>query len=278
MNKGPEWKDEMDLVYYDCVYHCIRNGEDFLEDARLLADEGRYGHSVSMSVLGREELMKSWFFFISMIHRQPITWSHRGFRQHRMKQMMVPILMHSNDVIDDFENIPEYVLQEMAQAFEESEELQEFLLIDDDDWTLETIGEFLRIVIRVLDQSGFFEYMKNEMFTKEKMIERGKKLENQLKSILDESAMENLKQRGFYVDINLDDYHTPFMISREQAEEEIEQFEQILELTFDATGDYTNLDMPAEDKARTIEFLRYLFDEFGAFGGQTNSRSSLPSS
>jgi hypothetical protein len=185
-----------------------------------------------------------------------------------MKQMMIPILMHSTDVMDDFDNVPENVLQEMVQALEESEELQEFLLIDDDDWTLETFGEFLRIVIQVFDQSGFFDYMKNEMFTKEKMIERGKNLEIQLKRILDESAMENLKQRGFYVDINLDDFHTPFMITREQAEEQIEQFEQTIEFTYDALGDDSNKGRTADDKAKTIEFLRYLYDEFGAFGGQ----------
>lgn len=277
MNKGPEWKDEMDLIYYDCIYHSIRNGEDFLEDARLLADEGRYGHSVSMSVLGQEELMKSWFILISLINRRPITRGHGAFRWHKNKQVMIPIMLFSTYVLEELEDIPEDIIQNLVEAMEESKELKLFIANNEEEWTLEKFGEFLRIFIQVIENSGFFEYVTKEIFSKDKMIERGKNLEIQLSRIYDELAMEKLKQQGFYVDISFDHHSTPFMIMQEQAEEEISRFEQLLEIINDALGDYSNIESNPEEKARTIEFLRYLNEEFGSFGAEPATQPSLPS-
>jgi AbiV family abortive infection protein len=277
MNKGPEWKDEMDLIYYDCIYHSIRNGEEFLDDARLLADEGRYGHSVSISVLGQEELMKSWIILVSLINRRPITRGHEVFRWHKNKQVMIPILMFSTYVTKELEDIPEDIVQNLFDAMEESKDLQEFISINDEEWTLETFGELFRIFIKIVEKSGFFEYMTEKIFSKEKMIERGKILETQLNRILDELAMENLKQQGFYVDISYDWYSTPFMITKEQAEEQISQFEQLLDLIYDALGDYSNIGSLPEEKSRTLEFFRYLNEEFGAFGAEPTTQPSLHS-
>ena len=277
MNKEPEWNDALDIVYYDCIYHTVRNGEEFLEDAKLLAVKGRYGHSISLSVLGQEELMKSWIILVSLINRQPITRGHEIFRWHKNKQVMIPILLFSTYVSKELEAIPEEIIQDLAKTMDESKELQDFITNNEEDWTLEIFGEFLRIFIPILKKSGFLEYVTEKIFTKENMIERGKNLETQLIRIHDELAMEKLKQQGFYVDISGDYYSTPFMITREQAEEEISRFELLLDFIYDALGDYSNIDSLAEEKAKTIAFLRYLNDEFGTFGVEPASQPSLPS-
>lgn len=84
-------KEEKDKMLLQIADTCMKNSEQFLEDAKLLQENHSYGHSYALAVLGFEELAKA-SVLINIylgIHQNNTAETKQIFSNHVNKQLIL---------------------------------------------------------------------------------------------------------------------------------------------------------------------------------------------
>ncbi len=105
--------DGMIQEIIEAIDECLRNVDDYIADSKTLIETGSYGHSLSLAIMGREELGKAAWYIpaaFGFYDLKPLLNRHtciEGKRQlsplydHRLKEMMIRIFKKLQYLIDE---------------------------------------------------------------------------------------------------------------------------------------------------------------------------------
>lgn len=167
---------------------CVINAEQFLNDAKLLRDKKSFGHAYSLAVLGFEELAKASILVNIFL----------GTIQEETKEIQKKLENHLQKQVYMWNQITAFIILEWHEIIMKSEFKDKISNIPNKDKKDEK--KFEKLILTVAKEIS--ENTKNvEAANISLRLLEVNDINQRLKK--NPSFMENRKQEGFYVDINL---------------------------------------------------------------------------
>jgi AbiV family abortive infection protein len=185
----------------EAVQACLSNAEQYLKDAEILFENGSYGHSFALTVLGEEELSKAYIYHMCSEELLPLDLIKKlgRFRgSHRRKQTIAATITFTRGITQFFENLIESSKREAEGNRNKS----------------------LKIAKKKLQETT--EYLKKN---KDELGSRMLQFFNKF------ATLEEDKHKGMYVDAKIEEgvLTSPQSQEKDTVKEELSQFRKMLE-------------------------------------------------
>jgi AbiV family abortive infection protein len=272
MDHAHQW--DFNEKYFDCIYLAIENAEQYLKDSRYLVKKKSYGHATSLAILGQEECAKSLRYFIALMESEEVPKWDVFHKNHALKQSfsMVFRFAFKSPILSYIEESLEVYIKrqlkenkkEIKRRFKEIE--RKIRKMKKDDFTPKVLEEFLLFINEVFDiprfMTEFEEEINKDPIRLAELKEYAESMMDDIDLIYAKKKFDEIKQRGFYTWCHKDGFSTPNKYVKHDAEEQINNLEEVLDIIIDAFGYSDPNKMKYEEKVSTTKVLHHFYIKF----------------